>query len=370
MNNIYLSAEILLVSVSDIDTDNYRKTSKKVISILLEKRDKEPFKDMWNIPGLLLNDLNDTLFQCANRVLRDKVGIKDNIYLEQLYTFDRLNRDPKRRVITTSYIALIDKNKLKTQPKNTCWFNVEKYSNTSKWIKLTLSNGEEMTLTIPFSAMIDRIPNTIFYISSLIDESIILNMKERNMYELMVNLLNGYFVYIKELSLILAEDAVEASKTSVLSIIAFYSSFIFVFIFLIIIWNLLSEFLFERQKPINLFLTIKKQIFEDLKNASESFSNNLLNKLMGNEENEEENQKDNHKSIKENDINIVKFKALNETKKKDKYNKEQIKDFIKLVIFFVIIEAYIIFKFFNARNYVENIKKFLNVFNITYSFIL
>ena len=147
MNNIYLSAEILLVSVSDIDTDNYRKTSKKVISILLEKRDKEPFKDMWNIPGLLLNDLNDTLFQCANRVLRDKVGIKDNIYLEQLYTFDRLNRDPKRRVITTSYIALIDKNKLKTQPKNTCWFNVEKYSNTSKWIKLTLSNGEE-TLNI------------------------------------------------------------------------------------------------------------------------------------------------------------------------------------------------------------------------------
>ena len=72
-----------------------------------------------------------------------------------------------------------------------------------------------------------------------------------------------------------------------------------------------------------MFLTIKKEIFEDLKNDSEDFSNKLLNKLMGNEENEEENQKDNHKSIKENDINIVKFKALNETKKKDKYNKEQ-----------------------------------------------
>lgn len=166
MNNIYLSAEILLVSVSDIDTDNYRKTSKKVISILLEKRDKEPFKDMWNIPGLLLNDLNDTLFQCANRVLRDKVGIKDNIYLEQLYTFDRLNRDPKRRVITTSYIALIDKNKLKTQPKNTCWFNVEKYSNTSKWIKLTLSNGEE-TLNINIEKqLVDKTSNNYNYISN------------------------------------------------------------------------------------------------------------------------------------------------------------------------------------------------------------
>jgi hypothetical protein len=212
----------------------------------------------------------------------------------------------------------------------------------------------------------NRIPNSIFYISTLIDESIALNMKERNVYELMVNLLNGYLIYIKELSLILSEDAVEASKTSVLSIIAFYSSFIFVFIFLIIIWNLLSEFLFERQKPINLFLTIKKQIFEDLKNDSEDFSNKLLNKLKGNEENEEENQKDNHKSIKENDINIVKFKALNETKKKDKYNKEQLRDFIKLLIFFALIEAYIIFKFFYSRNYIENVKKFLDVFNITY----
>lgn len=166
MNNLYLSADVLLVSVSDIDTDNYRKTSKKVISILLEKREKEPFKGMWDIPGLLLNDLNDTLFQCANRVLRDKVGIKDNIYLEQLYTFDRLNRDPKRRVITTSYIALIDKNKLTTQPKNTCWFNVEKYTNNSNCIKLELTNGEEK-LTIDIKKkLVDKTSSNYDYISN------------------------------------------------------------------------------------------------------------------------------------------------------------------------------------------------------------
>ena len=128
----------------------------------------------------------------------------------------------------------------------------------------------------------------------------------------------------------------------------------------------MSLFLLERQRPINLFLTIKNQIFEDLKNASESFSNKLLNKLIGNEDNEEENQKDDQTNIKESDINIIKFKAPNDYKKKGLYNKKQIRDFIKLVCFFVLVEAYIIFKFFYSRNYIENTKKFLDVFNITY----
>ena len=230
----------------------------------------------------------------------------------------------------------------------------------------TLINEKEMTMLLPYNTAMNRISNTIFYISTLIDESIILNMKERNTYELMVNLLNGYYVYIKELSLILAEDAVESSRVSIISTITFNLSFIFVIIFLIIIWNLLSKFLFERQRPINLFLTIKKEIFEDLKNTSESFSNNLLNNLNGNEDNEEENQKNFQKNIKEKDINLIKFMAPNNYKKKNKYNREQIRDFIKLVIFFILIESYIIFKFFYARNYIDDVKKFLDVFNVTY----
>ena len=51
-----------------------------------------------------------------------------------------------------------------------------------------------------------------------------------------------------------------------------------------------------------------------MKNASESFSNKLLNKFFGNEDNEEESQKDYQTNIKANDINIIKFKALNEYK--------------------------------------------------------
>ena len=126
----------------------------------------------------------------------------------------------------------------------------------------------------------------------------------------------------------------------------------------------------ERQKPINLFLTIKKQIFEDLKNASDDFSNKLLNKLFGNEDNEEQNQKDYQANIREKDINIIKFKSPHNLKKNDKHNEEQLRNFIKLILFFIIIEAYIMYKYFYAKEYIDSVKKFLDVFNITlYSYI-
>ena len=156
----------------------------------------------------------------------------------------------------------------------------------------TISNGQEMNQTLPFTTALNRIPTKVFYISAISDEALVLDMNERNSYELMHNLLNSYFISIQEYTQILSENAIKSTKSSVISIILFYASFVFAIIFLVIIWEVLADFFIERQKPINLFLTIKKQIFEDLKNASEGFSNKLLNKLFGNEENEEESQKD------------------------------------------------------------------------------
>ena len=239
-------------------------------------------------------------------------------------------------------------------------------SNSTQILIYTISNGVEMTQNISYSTLMNRIPTSIFYVSTLIDESVELNMKERNTYELIFNSLNGYYTSIKELTMILAEDAIHSSKTSIIGTITFYASFVFAIIFLAIIWEIITNFLVERQKPINLFLTIKKQIFEDLKNASESFSNKLLNKLVGNEDNEEENQKNFQTNIKESDINIIKFKASNDYKTKGKQNKEQLSNYIKLVFFFILIEAYIIFKYCYSNNYVNNVKKFLYVFDKTY----
>ena len=249
--------------------------------------------------------------------------------------------------------------------------NYQKFvSSDTQVLIYSISNGQKTDLNISYSVAMNRIPNTVYYISTLMDESIEINMEERNTYELIYNLLNGYYSSIKILTLILAEDAVISSKTSIVGNITFYSSFVFTITFLIIIWHLLTMFLMERQKPINLFLTIKKQIFEDLKNASDDFSNKLLNKLFGNEDNEEQNQKYYQTNIREKDINIIKFKSPHQLKRNDKHNKEQLRNFIKLIFFFVIIEVYIIFKYFYANEYIDSVKKFLGVFNITlYSFI-
>ena len=70
----------------------------------------------------------------------------------------------------------------------------------------------------------------------------------------------------------------------------------------------------DREKPINLFLSIKKKVFEDLKTSSENFSNKLLNKFCGTEESEEESQQYYKSNVKSDDINAAKFKALNEYK--------------------------------------------------------
>lgn len=73
---------------------------------LLLKRDQEPFADHWALPGGFL-DINETLNDAAWRVLRDKIGITD-AHLEQLYTFDYVDGDPRMRIITVAYLALLD----------------------------------------------------------------------------------------------------------------------------------------------------------------------------------------------------------------------------------------------------------------------
>ena len=63
--------------------------------------------------------------------------------MEQLYTFDGINRDPRTRVLSVSYIALVDKNKLNDSLyENASWFNIS-YIEDEKGFNVTLDNGNE-----------------------------------------------------------------------------------------------------------------------------------------------------------------------------------------------------------------------------------
>ena len=137
-----MTADILVISISSKDKKNYRKTDDKRMSILLMKRKNHPFINKWCLPGGFLNPKNETLEECARRVLKEEVNLS-NIYLEQLYTFDDINRDPRMRVVSTSYVALIDKNKLTEKVENSSWFDIILIEDKNNDIKIELDNGEE-----------------------------------------------------------------------------------------------------------------------------------------------------------------------------------------------------------------------------------
>ena len=148
-DQLSMTADILLISVSSEDVNNYRKNSKKMMSILLVKRSEYPFKGKWCLPGGFLDPKKETLEECAKRVLKKETNLS-NIYLEQLYTYDALNRDPRTRVVSTSYIALVDKNRLTEMLNpNACFFDVILIEEKDNIVDISLTNGiENINLSI------------------------------------------------------------------------------------------------------------------------------------------------------------------------------------------------------------------------------
>ncbi|VAW75708.1 Nicotinamide-nucleotide adenylyltransferase, NadM family / ADP-ribose pyrophosphatase [hydrothermal vent metagenome] len=81
------------------------------LSVLLIQRRDNPFKGLWALPGGFVHEDED-VDQCARRELEEETGLKD-IYLEQLYTFGKPDRDPRERVISVAYFALLPSSPLK-----------------------------------------------------------------------------------------------------------------------------------------------------------------------------------------------------------------------------------------------------------------
>jgi 8-oxo-dGTP diphosphatase len=73
--------------------------------VLLVRRKHPPFAGRWAIPGGFVGQ-DESLEAAARRELKEETGVRD-LYLEQLYTFGDPKRDPRGRVITVAYLALI-----------------------------------------------------------------------------------------------------------------------------------------------------------------------------------------------------------------------------------------------------------------------
>ncbi len=80
------------------------------LQALLIKRNEYPYRGKWSLPGGFV-EMRESLDEAAGRVLDTKIGIAD-IFLEQLYTFGDPKRDPRTRVISVTYYALVNAAKL------------------------------------------------------------------------------------------------------------------------------------------------------------------------------------------------------------------------------------------------------------------
>ena len=94
-----VAVDVVLLTVSDAR-----------LRTLLVRRTSQPQKDRWALPGGFVR-MDESLDDTARRVLAAKVGL-DEVFIEQLYTFGEPHRDPRTRVISVVYFALVEADRL------------------------------------------------------------------------------------------------------------------------------------------------------------------------------------------------------------------------------------------------------------------
>lgn len=99
-----VTADVVMLKVYDKIIDK-RQKSKKSLRVLLIRREEEPCVGKWSLPGGFVG-IDETIEEVARKKVLEKTGY-DQYYLEQLYTFDGIDRDSRWRVISTAYIGIM-----------------------------------------------------------------------------------------------------------------------------------------------------------------------------------------------------------------------------------------------------------------------
>jgi len=101
------------------------------LKVMLIQRNLEPFRGMWALPGGFVQ-IDESLEEAARRELQEETGI-EHVFLEQLYTFGRLDRDPRERVVSVAYFALANLEghhiHATMDARNAAWFPISDTSN-------------------------------------------------------------------------------------------------------------------------------------------------------------------------------------------------------------------------------------------------
>lgn len=128
-----VSVDILLFTVVNGPKLNFRKLPQKELKVLMIKRRNHPFIGEWALPGGFMS-VNESLDDAAYRELKEEVNVSD-VYVEQLYTWGSVDRDPRTRVISCSYMSLVDSSRLRIRAGAGAW--------EAKWFKVNCDVEEE-----------------------------------------------------------------------------------------------------------------------------------------------------------------------------------------------------------------------------------
>ena len=99
---------------------------KDELKVMLIQRDLGPFEGQWALPGGFVH-VDETLEEAARRELSEETGIRE-VFLEQLYTFGAIGRDPRERIVSVAYYALVNLEghviKASTDARDAAWFPI------------------------------------------------------------------------------------------------------------------------------------------------------------------------------------------------------------------------------------------------------
>lgn len=145
----------------------------RTLHVLLVQRRRWPYEGCWALPGGFI-EMDESLEDAARRELEEETGVRD-VYLEQLYTFGNPKRDPRTRVISVAYFALVqaDKQKLRASEEtaDVQWFPV-------RTLSVQLAFDHDQILAYAYSRLRSKLEYTTLAFQLLPEVFSILELKD------------------------------------------------------------------------------------------------------------------------------------------------------------------------------------------------
>lgn len=153
-----VTADILIFTAKEGGDDSH-------LQILLIQRKEHPCMNRWAVPGGFVG-MKESVDEAAERVLEEKTG-QSGVYLEQLYTWGDVGRDPRARIISVSYMALTPWEKIRPAVgMDAAWYFVSRSGETLRlWNEERELSGQD--LAFDHARMIwlalERMKNKVLY---------------------------------------------------------------------------------------------------------------------------------------------------------------------------------------------------------------